>query len=179
MTDEGAQESKLQFYVFQELVTHPCPCGFYGDVKNSCNCTSVQIQKYENKISGPLLDRIDLHLEVAALDYSEMSSTLVGESSREVKHRVDSARKIQKERFAAYPEVYCNSQMSSKLVETFCTLDQVSSALLEKSVNKLGLSTRAYHRILKISRTIADMDRAAKIQSNHVAEAIQYRRLDI
>lgn len=158
---------------------NPCPCGFHGDTKNSCNCTSVQVHKYVSRISGPLLDRIDLHLEVAALDFSEMSSTVQGEASKVIKSRVDHTRVIQKKRFAANSKVYCNAQMSSKLVEKHCVLDKVSSNLLEKSVMRLGLSARAYHRILKIARTIADMDHSFSILSSHIAEAIQYRRLNL
>jgi len=158
---------------------NPCPCGFHGDRNNSCNCTSMQIQKYVSKISGPLLDRIDMHLEVAALNYDEMSSTVRGESSGEIKNRVDDARAVQKERLSPYPQIYCNAQMNSKLVEQFCTLDPLSSALLKRSVTRLGLSARAYHRILKIARTIADMEKSTAIKSSHVAEAIQYRRLDL
>ncbi len=158
---------------------NPCPCGFHGDTNNSCNCTSMQIQKYESRISGPLLDRIDLHLEVPALSYSEMSSSVRGESSEKIKIRVDDTRTIQKGRFAIYPQIYCNAQMNSKLVEKYCKLDQLSSRLLEKSVTRLGLSARAYHRILKIARTIADMEESSAIKSAYVAEAIQYRRLDL
>jgi len=158
---------------------NPCPCGFHGDSKNSCNCTSVQVHRYMSRISGPLLDRIDLHIEVAALDYSEMSSIVRGETSKVIKARVDCTRTIQEERFAAFSEVYCNAQMNSKLVEQYCILDKISSSLLEKSVTRLGLSARAYHRILKIARTIADMNHSFSIQSAHIAEAIQYRRLDM
>ncbi len=157
---------------------NPCPCGFHGDRLNSCNCRSNEIRKYEARISGPLLDRIDLHLEVAALDYSEMSGTTKGESSQQVKERVDATRLIQENRFIADNGVYCNGQMDSKLVEKYCVLEKNSSKLLEKSVVKLGLSARAYHRILKISRTIADMAGSEHILSAHVAEAIQFRRLD-
>ncbi len=158
---------------------NPCPCGFHGDRNNSCNCTSMQIQKYESRISGPLLDRIDLHLEVPALSYKEMSSTVRGEPSKDIKIRVDETRVIQKERFTMHPQIYCNAQMNSKLVEQYCKLDRLSSTLLEKSVTRLGLSARAYHRILKIARTIADMDMSTAIESAHIAEAIQYRRLDL
>lgn len=161
------------------MATQPCPCGFHGDRNNSCNCTSMQIQKYESRISGPLLDRIDLHLEVPALSYKEMSSTVKGEPSKDIKIRVDETRVIQKERFAMHPQIYCNAQMNSKLVEQYCKLDRLSSTLLEKSVTRLGLSARAYHRILKIARTIADMDMSTAIESAHIAEAIQYRRLDL
>ncbi|WP_457577670.1 YifB family Mg chelatase-like AAA ATPase [Desulfomarina sp.] len=156
---------------------NPCPCGFYGDSRNRCNCTDVQVRKYESKISGPLLDRIDIHLEVPALNYNEISSNEQTETSLQVKARVDAARTIQKRRFAKWPAVYCNGQMDSRQVEKFCKTDAASSALLEKSVDRLGLSARAYHRILKIARTIADMDDRESIGTSHIAEAIQYRRL--
>ncbi len=155
---------------------NPCPCGFFGDSRNRCNCTEREIKQYTGKISGPLLDRIDLHLEVAALDYKEMSDRTQGERSVNIKERVDRARAIQGVRFADEPGVYCNSQMNSKLVEKYCTLDQKSSALLEKSVNRLGLSARAYHRILKMARTIADMGNSLPVQQAHVAEAVQFCR---
>ncbi|BCL60804.1 hypothetical protein DGMP_14970 [Desulfomarina profundi] len=137
----------------------------------------MQIHKYESRISGPLLDRIDIHLEVPALNYNEISSNEQTETSLQVKARVDAARTIQKKRFGDWPAVYCNSQMNSRQVEQFCKTDAASSALLEKSVDRLGLSARAYHRILKIARTIADMDGRESIGANHIAEAIQYRRL--
>ncbi len=156
---------------------NPCPCGFLGDSRNRCNCTDRDIQRYTGKISGPLLDRIDLHLEVAALDYKEMSDTARGESSKTIKARVDRARRIQGVRFAKEPGIHCNSQMNSKLVEKFCTLDQKSSSLLEKSVSRLGLSARAYHRILKMARTIADMASSQPVLQAHVAEAVQFCRI--
>jgi magnesium chelatase family protein len=155
---------------------NPCPCGFLGDSRNRCSCTDRDIKRYTGKISGPLLDRIDLHLEVAALDYKEMSDTARGENSKNIKERVDRARVIQGNRFAQETTIYCNSQMSSKLVERYCKLDQKSSNLLEKSVSRLGLSARAYHRILKMARTIADMDNSQSIQQAHVAEAVQFCR---
>jgi magnesium chelatase family protein len=155
---------------------NPCPCGFLGDSRNRCSCSERDIKRYTGKISGPLLDRIDLHLEVAALDYKEMSDTARGENSKSIKERVDRARAIQGTRFAQEPTIYCNSQMSSKLVERYCKLDQKSSNLLEKSVNRLGLSARAYHRILKMARTIADMANSQPIQQSHVAEAVQFCR---
>ncbi len=157
---------------------NPCPCGYLGDKLNSCDCTSSEIKRYEGKISGPLLDRIDIHLEIAALEYTEMSNPEMSESSEQIKSRVDAARAIQISRFSKESGVYCNSQMSSKLVEKYCVLDSISSKLLEKSVVKLGLSTRTYHRVLKIARTIADMGRSETILSAHVAEAIQFRRID-
>jgi len=155
---------------------NPCPCGFKGDRLNECNCTTNEIRKYEGKISGPLLDRIDLHLEVAALEYHEMSDTSRGESSKIIKSRVDATRSIQRNRFIQERTVHCNGQMNTQLVEKYCILGQQSEKLLAKSVIKLGLSARSYHRILKISRTIADMDQSTNIQPPHVAEAIQFRR---
>lgn len=158
------------------VAMNPCPCGFLGDSKNECVCTPSQIQRYTSKVSGPLLDRIDIHIEVPALDFSEMSSTHHGECSALIKERVIRCRAVQTKRFVDYPKIHTNSQMSGKLIETFCKLDQISSSLLEKSVRKLGLSARAYHRILKIARTIADMDNSNPIEKRHVAEAVQLRR---
>lgn len=155
---------------------NPCPCGFFGDSRNRCTCTERDIKRYTGKISGPLLDRIDLHLEVAALDYKEMSDSARGESSQKIKERVDQARAVQGIRFIEETGIYCNSQMNSTLVEKYCALDQKSSNLLEKSVNRLGLSARAYHRILKMARTIADMAASQAIQQAHVAEAVQFCR---
>lgn len=155
---------------------NPCPCGFLGDSRNRCNCNEREIKRYTGKISGPLLDRIDLHLEVAALNYREMSDKAQGERSKDIKARVDQARAIQGARFTHAAGVYCNSQMNSKLVEEYCRLDKRSSALLEKSVSRLGLSARAYHRILKMARTIADMGNSQSVQQAHVAEAVQFCR---
>ncbi len=155
---------------------NPCPCGFFGDSRNRCSCTDREIKQYTGKISGPLLDRIDLHLEVAALDYKEMSTDTQGESSAIIKERVDRARAVQGERFSTESGIYCNSQMNSKLVEKYCLLDQKTSAILEKSVNRLGLSARAYHRILKMARTIADMESSDSVCQAHVAEAVQFCR---
>ena len=158
---------------------NPCPCGFSGDRRNRCNCTEADIKRYAGKISGPLIDRIDLHLEVAALDYSEMSDSQRGESSREIKTRVDRTRAVQEQRFADYPGIYCNSQMGARLLEVFCRLDASSSQLLKRSVERLGLSARAYHRVLKIARTIADMNMAQAIETAHIAEAVQFCRHEI
>jgi magnesium chelatase family protein len=155
---------------------NPCPCGFLGDSRNRCNCTEPEIRRYTGKISGPLLDRIDLHLEVAALAFKEMSSTTRGESSERIKERVDRTRTIQGVRFGKEAGVYCNSQMSTRLVEKYCKLDPGSSDLLEKSVSRLGLSARAYHRILKMARTIADMEQSQQILLAHIAEAVQFCR---
>jgi magnesium chelatase family protein len=157
---------------------NPCPCGFFGDRRNSCNCNEADIKRYTGKISGPLIDRIDMHLEVAGLDYGEMSSTTRGESSKEIKTRVDQTRSLQEKRFARDPGVYCNSQMNSKLMEKYCILDAPSAQILEKSVVRLGLSARAYHRILKLARTIADMAQSPEIRLIDVSEAVQFCRTD-
>ncbi len=157
---------------------NPCPCGFFGDSRNSCNCNEAEIKRYTGKISGPLIDRIDMHLEVAGLDYGEMSSTIKGESSKEIKTRVDNTRGIQEKRFNDDPGVYCNSQMNTKLMEKHCALDTLSALILEKSVARLGLSARAYHRILKLARTIADMNQSPAIHSIHISEAVQFCRTD-
>ena len=157
---------------------NPCPCGFFGDKRNQCNCNAGQIQRYESRLSGPLLDRIDLHLEVPALPFQEMSSLKKGEPSLQIRKRVIETRDIQKERFKKRRNLHCNSQMGPKDVEKYCVLDSGSMKLLEKSFERLRLSARAYHRILKIARTIADMDTQESIQLAHIAESIQYRRMN-
>jgi magnesium chelatase family protein len=158
---------------------NPCPCGFSGDSRNRCNCTEMDIKRYTGKISGPLIDRVDLHLEVAALEYDEMSDSRRGESSREIKARVDRTRALQEARFAEYPGIYCNSQMSTNLMEEYCRLNSSSAQLLKRSVERLGLSARAYHRVLKIARTIADMSMVPAIETAHIAEAVQFCRHEI
>jgi magnesium chelatase family protein len=160
------------------VAMNPCPCGFLGDSRNRCNCNPAQIQRYESRISGPLLDRIDMHLEVPVVPIEEMRGTHTGEPSAVIKERVDRAREIQKTRFTGNNRIYFNSQMGPKEIERHCLLDPPGLALLEKGVEKLGLSARAYHRILKIARTIADMEGAERILSANIAEAIQYRRFD-
>jgi magnesium chelatase family protein len=161
------------------VALNPCPCGFLGDSRNTCSCNAGQIQRYQSRLSGPLLDRIDMHLEVPALAFQEMSAMKAGESSDGIKKRVVETRKIQKDRFHEKPHLHCNSQMGPNEIEKYCDLDPTSLKLLEKSVARLNLSARAYHRILKIARTIADMDNQERIRSAHVAEAIQYRRMNI
>ena len=154
-----------------------CPCGFHGDKRHECLCNPAQIHNYTSRVSGPLLDRIDLHLEVAALPFKEMSAERQGESSATIKARVDQTREVQKKRYARHVSVFCNGQMGPKDIRKYCALDASSTRLLEKSVEQLGLSARGYHRILKIARTIADMDHSESLQLGHVAEAIQYRRM--
>ncbi len=158
------------------VAMNPCPCGFLGDRRNNCTCTSTQIQRYQSKVSGPLLDRIDLHLTVSALQYDEMSGKEKGENSAKIRKRVNETREIQAKRFANCVGINCNGQMRTREIEQHCVLDTVSSNLLRRGVEKLGLSARGYHRILKIARTIADMDRSDNIQPSHIAEAIQFRR---
>ena len=158
--------------------SNPCPCGFLGDTNHQCSCSATQIQRYRSRISGPLLDRIDMYVEVAAVAFKDLSAQDDGESSAEVKVRVIRARAIQHQRFADLPNVYNNSQMPPKQVKRFCALDPASEQLLEEAVLRLGLSARAFRRIQKIARTIADLAGSELIQTAHVAEATQYRRLD-
>jgi len=160
------------------IAFNPCPCGYLGDMKHNCRCTPTQVQRYESRLSGPLLDRIDMHLEVPSVPYKEMASGNNGESSSVIKERVEQARTVQKKRFAKRKNIYCNGEMTPKDLKKFCLLDKVSEKLIEGAVERLGLSARSYHRILKIGRTIADLDRSEALQAKHIAEAIQYRRLE-
>ena len=157
---------------------NPCPCGHYGNSTRECRCSPAMIQRYRNKISGPLLDRIDIHVEVPAVRYKEMASEASGEHSEAVRARVEKVRIIQRERFAGRDGVSCNARMAPKDLKVHCRLDEECQQLLKMAMTELNLSARAYDRILKVSRTIADMERAEQIQSNHVSEAIQYRSLD-
>ena len=158
------------------VASNPCPCGYYGDEKRECNCTPLQIQRYTGKVSGPLMDRIDLHLEVGAVPFKEIHDERQGESSAEIKKRVDASRKVQEERYQKKEKIHCNAQMGPGDIERYCKLDDPSMRLLERSVERLGLSARGYHRILKIARTIADMAGSEQLELSHVAEAVQYRR---
>lgn len=157
---------------------NPCPCGHYGDTKRECRCSPLQIQRYRNKISGPLLDRIDIHVEVPAVNYDQLSSAQRGESSEQIRGRVMKARKIQHERFRGSRRVHCNAGMGAKDVHRHCRLDDDAQTLLKMAITDLNFSARAYDRILKVSRTIADLEGAETIACNHVQEAIQYRSLD-
>jgi magnesium chelatase family protein len=156
---------------------NPCPCGFLGDAKRECTCSFLQVQRYRSKVSGPLMDRIDLHLEVPSVPYQELSAGGDGVSSSEMLERVLKARAKQEQRFRD-TAVHCNARMSSRQVKAYCKIDGTSSALLEKAMDRFGLSARAHSRILKIARTIADLQGRDAIVSTHVAEAIQYRTLD-
>ncbi len=157
---------------------NPCPCGYYNHPEKECVCSPGVVQKYLNKISGPLLDRIDIHVEVIPVPFEKLSGAPPSESSEVIRQRVVKARQIQEERFVEWKGVYCNAQMTSKLIRKFCVLDDAGTALLKTAMERLGLSARAYDRILKVSRTIADLDCSESIQSQHIAEAIQYRSLD-
>ncbi len=157
---------------------NPCPCGFFTDPNKECTCTPPQIQRYMAKISGPLLDRIDIHIEVPAVKYKELSASTKSESSSEIRERVINARNIQYKRFESTKYIFNNGDMGSKEVRQFCKLDAAGADLLKMAMTKLGLSARAYDRILKVSRTIADLDESENILPQHISEAIQYRSLD-
>ncbi len=156
---------------------NPCPCGYLGDSKNECRCTDVQIQRYRDKISGPLLDRIDMHLEVAGIKFAELQHGSGGATSAAIRARVSAARHRQRRRFNNTGTT-CNSHMNNAAIERFCRLDPPSTQLLEKSMRRLGLSARGYHRILKVARTIADLEDSVHIRLPHLAEAIGCRRAD-
>jgi len=162
------------------LVTsmNPCPCGYYNHPTKECVCGPGVVAKYLNKISGPLLDRIDIHLEVVPVPFKKLSEQVAIESSIAIRERVISAREIQSHRFAKSEGVFCNAQMSSKMIRQHVDLDEASSSLLKNAMEKLGLSARAYDRILKVSRTIADLEKSERVESHHLSEAIQYRSLD-
>lgn len=156
---------------------NPCPCGYFGSKDKECTCTPQMISKYMSKISGPLLDRIDIQIEVTPVKYQKLDSTEIIESSEQIKKRVNLARQIQIERYKE-EKIYSNSQLTPKLIEKYCKLNKKSRELLQIAFNKLGLSARAYVRILKVARTIADLDKSENIEEKHIAEAIQYRSLD-
>ncbi len=157
---------------------NPCKCGYYGDPKRACTCSEGQIHQYLSKISGPLLDRIDLHIEVPAVSYEDLESKQKGESSAEILKRVEAARSIQKKRFYGTPGIFCNAQMTPQMMQEFCALGARENELLKSVFEKLGLSARAYNRILKVARTIADLAGSESIRIEHLSEAIQYRSLD-
>lgn len=156
---------------------NPCPCGYYGSKDKECTCTPQMISKYMGKISGPLLDRIDIQIEVTPVKYKKLDSTENIETSKDIKKRVDKARRIQRDRYKE-EKIYSNSQLTPKLIEKYCKLDKTGRSILQAAFEKLGLSARAYGRILKVARTIADLDDSENIEQRHIAEAIQYRSLD-
>lgn len=157
---------------------NPCPCGYYNHPTKECTCKPGQVETYLSRISGPLLDRIDLHIETFPLSYEELAAKKPGEKSAVVRERVVKARLIQVQRFADVPGIHCNAQMTAKMIQKYCELDEQCGLLLKNAMERLGLSARARDRILKVSRTIADLAESEKIQPEHLAEAIQYRSLD-
>jgi magnesium chelatase family protein len=157
---------------------NPCPCGYYNHPEKECVCGPGIVQRYLNKISGPLLDRIDLHVEVTPVSFQELTSQAVSESSAEIRKRVEATRQVQRERYMEHAGMYCNAQMSAKDLKQHCSIDKQGHEMLETAMNRMGLSARAYDRILKVARTIADMDGHSSIALHHLAEAIQFRSLD-
>lgn len=157
---------------------NPCPCGYFTDPRHQCTCSPQQVQRYMARISGPLMDRIDIHISVPALSYEELSSKKSSTSSTEMQQRVEYARNKQIERFSVDEHIYCNARMREKHIAMHCALDTQSRDILKNAIETLGLSARAYNRILKVSRTIADLEESATIEVAHIAEAIQYRSMD-
>jgi magnesium chelatase family protein len=156
---------------------NPCPCGFYGDSQKACSCAQAVVTKYQKRISGPLLDRIDIHIEVPRVDYEKLSGDRMGESSASIRARVQAARNIQQKRFSNIrsSDIICNADMRIAEIRQFCQLQEEGQSLIRSAMSQLNLSARAYHRILKLARTIADLAACEEIQSAHLAEALQYR----
>jgi magnesium chelatase family protein len=157
---------------------NPCPCGYYNHPEKECICGPGVVQRYLSKISGPLLDRIDIHIEVVPVPFEKLSEKEEAEKSENIRQRVMAARNIQQERFKNEPGIHCNSQMSSRLLRQHAQLGEEASQRLKAAMLKMNLSARAYDRILKVARTIADLDKSKEIQTHHIAEAINYRNLD-
>ena len=155
----------------------PCRCGCYGDSQKPCTCAPAMVTKYQKRISGPLLDRIDIHIEVPRVDYEKLSGNRLGETSESIRQRVQAARDIQNKRFTngQSNDIVCNADMRAGEVRQFCQLQTEGQSLMRSAMSQLNLSARAYHRILKLSRTIADLAESDEIQSTHLAEALQYR----
>ncbi len=156
---------------------NPCPCGYLGDPAHSCHCTPLQIQRYRSRVSGPLLDRIDIQVEVPAVRWQELAQESGSEASAEIGARVDLARKVQEDRFSR-AKIFCNAQMGSRMIRKYCQPEKDGERLLQLAVDKLGMSARGYTRVLKVARTIADLEGSATVRSSHISEAIQYRSLD-
>ena len=156
---------------------NPCPCGFFGSKEKECTCSPRSIEKYMGKISGPMLDRIDIQIEVAPVKYEKLENEEIQESSKKIQERVNKARKIQQDRYKENG-IYSNAQLTPKLLNKYCKIDKEAKKILQNAFERLGLSARAHGRILKVARTIADLDEKENINTNHIAEAIQYRSLD-
>jgi magnesium chelatase family protein len=157
---------------------NPCPCGYYNHPAMPCQCAGGEVQRYINRISGPLFDRIDIHIEVTPVDFNKLNDKRQSEKSELIRLRVMAARKIQEKRFEALKGIFCNAQIPSRVLRQVCRLSETGTILLKTAMDKLGLSARAYDRILKVSRTIADLESSADIKLEHLAEAINYRSLD-
>ncbi|NBQ03151.1 MAG: ATP-binding protein, partial [Opitutae bacterium] len=158
---------------------NPCPCGYLGDQQNTCRCSMPQIQKYRSKISGPLMDRIDIHIETPAVKIEELQESKTGEGSTEIRERVEACRDIQKQRYFEYGlQGFTNASIPQNLMDQVCAIGRDEKELIKKAINKLSLSARAYNKILKVARTIADLDASLNIEKKHLLEAIQYRSLD-
>ena len=157
---------------------NPCPCGFYNHPYKDCQCAPHSVQKYLGKISGPMLDRVDMHIEVTPVEYGELSSQIPSETSQEIRQRVIHARQKQDQRLAAFEKIHCNAQLNSKMIEELCPIPEDAKNLLKLAMKKLNLSARAYSKIIKLSRTIADLAGSEEITADYIAEAINYRSLD-
>jgi magnesium chelatase family protein len=157
---------------------NPCPCGYHGDPRRSCVCAPLVVERYLGRVSGPLLDRIDIHIEVSAVAHQALAGEPSGDSSQAIRERVTAARGRQLERFAQRPGVYANAHLSPRDLVTDCRVTHTAEALLKSAMTRLRLTARAYHRILKIARTAADLEGSATIETRHVSEAVQYRRLE-
>ncbi len=157
---------------------NPCPCGFHGDTRQMCGCAPLVVERYLARVSGPLLDRIDIHVDVPAVAHQELSGRSSGDPSAVIRERVARARQRQLARFAERPGVYANAHMSPRDLVPHCKITSTAEALLRSAMTRLRLSARAYHRVLKIARTVADLEGLARIETHHVSEAVQYRRLD-
>ena len=157
---------------------NPCPCGYLGDTSRECRCSPNQIEKYRQRISGPLLDRIDLHVDVPAVNYQDLRGDTGGESSKIIQQRVEEARQIQLQRLVSHPGINTNADMTSRLVSQHCQINSKCEKTLEMAMDTLNFSARAYDRILKVSRTLADLEGKSDIEEVHLLEAIQYRTLD-
>jgi magnesium chelatase family protein len=154
---------------------NPCPCGFYGDPSRPCSCSESVVTRYQKRLSGPILDRIDMHLEVQRVDVDKLTSSELSEPSATIRERVRAARERQWRRFAEHPAVTCNAEMGLPEIRAFCPMDSTSSALLRNAIDRFGLSARAYHRVIRLARTIADLAAHEEMQASHIAEAIQYQ----